>query len=82
VTYLPSVYRSGSRFSDMRERDTIDDELQLLATARRSIREQGSRASSRLVDELLDERNARTGIVKLFGNGCGAVDVSGLGGER
>jgi hypothetical protein len=22
------------------------------------------------------------GIVKLFGNGCGAVDVSGLGGER
>jgi hypothetical protein len=22
------------------------------------------------------------GIVKLFGNGCGAVDVSGLGGQR
>ena len=22
------------------------------------------------------------GIVKLFGNACGAVDVSGLGGER
>ena len=25
---------------------------------------------------------APEGIVKLFGNGCGAVDVSGLGGER
>ncbi len=24
----------------------------------------------------------KVGIVKLFGNGCGAVDVSGLGGER
>ncbi len=40
---------------------------------------------------LLIRRNDRTGelaylrcygIVKLFGNGCGAVDVSGLGGER
>ena len=25
---------------------------------------------------------ASGGIVKLFGNGCGAVDVRGLGGER
>ena len=27
-------------------------------------------------------RGVREGIVKLFENGCGAVDVSGLGGER
>ena len=27
-------------------------------------------------------RQRPDGIVKLFGNGCGAVDVSGLGGER
>ena len=26
-------------------------------------------------------RSSHGGIVKLFGNGCGAVDVSGLGGE-
>ena len=29
-----------------------------------------------------DTERAAAGIVKLFGNGCGAVDVSGLGGER
>ena len=28
------------------------------------------------------DKVGRQGIVKLFGNGCGAVDVSGLGGER
>ena len=41
----------------MRDRDTIDAELRLLAAVRRSIREQGGEPSSRQVDELLDERN-------------------------
>ena len=43
----------------MRDIDTIDDELRLLAAVRRSIREQGGEASSRQVDELLDERQTR-----------------------
>jgi hypothetical protein len=40
----------------MRDRETIDSELRLIALARRSIREQGGQPSSREVDELLDER--------------------------
>ena len=40
----------------MRDRDTIDAELRLLGAVRWSIREQGDEPSSRLVDELLDER--------------------------
>jgi hypothetical protein len=40
----------------MRDRETIDSELRLLAAGRRSIREQGGEPSSRQVDELLDER--------------------------
>ena len=39
----------------MRDRDTIDDELRLLATVRWSIRQHGGEPSSQ-VDELLDER--------------------------
>ena len=35
----------------MRDRDTIDNELHLLAAVRRSIREQGGEPSSRQVDE-------------------------------
>ena len=42
----------------MRDRETIDLELRLIALARRSIREQGGRPSIRQADELLDERLA------------------------
>jgi hypothetical protein len=41
----------------MRDLDTIDSELRLLAAVRRSIREHGDESSSRQVDELLDELN-------------------------
>ena len=40
----------------MRDRDTVDAELRLLAAVRAAIREQGGEPSSRQVDELLDER--------------------------
>lgn len=40
----------------MRDRETIDSELRLLAAELRSIREHGGEASTRQVDELLDER--------------------------
>jgi hypothetical protein len=43
------------RFGTMRDRETIDSELRLLAAVRRSIREHGGEPSSRQVDELLDE---------------------------
>ena len=42
----------------MRDLDTIDSELRLLAAVRWSIREHGGEPSSRHVDELLDERLA------------------------
>jgi hypothetical protein len=45
----------------MRDFDTIDSELRLLAAVRRSIREHGGEPSSRQVDELLDERLAHRG---------------------
>ena len=45
----------------MRDIDTIDSEPRLLAAVRWSIREHGGEPSNRLVDELLDERNARSG---------------------
>jgi Protein of unknown function (DUF732) len=40
----------------MRDRDTIDSELRMLAAQRRSIRERGGDLSSRQLDALLDER--------------------------
>jgi hypothetical protein len=40
----------------MRDRETIDSELRLIAQRRRSIGEQGGQLSSRQLDELLDER--------------------------
>jgi hypothetical protein len=40
----------------MRDRETIDAELRLIALARRSIREQGGQPSYQQVDALLDER--------------------------
>jgi len=40
----------------MRDRETIDSELRLLAARRRSIREHGDEPSSRQIDKLLDER--------------------------
>jgi hypothetical protein len=45
----------------MRDPDVIDSELRLIAAVRRSIREHGGEPSSRLVDELLDERNELNG---------------------
>jgi hypothetical protein len=47
--------------SVVRERETIDSELRLLAAVRRSIREHGGQPSSRQVDELLGERLAHRG---------------------
>jgi hypothetical protein len=41
----------------MRDFDTIDSELRLLAAVPRSIREHGGEPSSRHADELLDEHN-------------------------
>jgi len=38
--------------------ETVDSERRLLAAVRWSIREHGDEPSSRLVDELLDERRA------------------------
>jgi Protein of unknown function (DUF732) len=40
----------------MRDRETIDAELRLIASVRRSMREQGGQPSCRQADELLDER--------------------------
>ena len=37
---------------------------------------------SEAAGQLIDRKYPHRGIVKLFGNACGAVDVSGLGGER
>jgi hypothetical protein len=45
----------------VRDLDTIDSELRLLAAVRWSIREHGGEPSSRQVDELLDERLAHGG---------------------
>jgi hypothetical protein len=42
----------------MRDRETIDSELRLLAAKRRLIRDEGGQPSSRQADELLDERLA------------------------
>jgi hypothetical protein len=41
---------------DMRDRETIDSELRMLAAERRSIRARGGEPSNRQVDRLLDER--------------------------
>jgi hypothetical protein len=51
----------GFTLSPMRDLDTIDSELRLLAAVRWSIREHGGEPSSRQVDELLDERLAHCG---------------------
>ncbi|MGO9031038.1 hypothetical protein [Mycobacterium sp.] len=45
----------------MRDLDTIDSELRLITTVRRSIRQHGGEPSSRQVDGLLDERNQLIG---------------------
>jgi hypothetical protein len=45
----------------MRDRETIDSELRLLAVVRRSICAHGGDPSTRQVDELRDERNELTG---------------------
>ncbi len=40
----------------MRDRETIDSELRLIARRRQALREQGGELSFQQVDELLDER--------------------------
>jgi hypothetical protein len=52
MTFPPPHERTAA----MRDLDTIDSELRLLAAVRWSIREHGGKPSSRQVDELLDER--------------------------
>jgi hypothetical protein len=47
---------SNTNGATMRNLETIDSELRLLAAVRWSIREHGGEPSSRQVDELLDER--------------------------
>jgi hypothetical protein len=42
--------------SVVRDQETIDSELRLLAAGRRTVREYGIEPSNRQVDELLDER--------------------------
>ena len=44
------------KLSAIRDLDTIDSELRLIAALRWSIREHGGEPSGRQVDELLDER--------------------------
>jgi hypothetical protein len=46
--------------SVVRDQETIDSELQLLAARRRTVREYGIEPSNRQVDELLDERLAHS----------------------
>src|SRR5258708_14566427 len=48
--------RDAFRLTDMRDRETIDSELRLIALRRQSIREQGGQPSCQQADELLDER--------------------------
>ena len=48
-------------FGDMRDRETIDSELRLLAAVRRSIRKHPIEPSDRQADELLDERLSHRG---------------------
>ena len=52
-----ALFRTA-QLTDMRDLETIDAELRLLAVARRfACEEYGVRASTRLEDALLDERN-------------------------
>jgi hypothetical protein len=51
---------SNTNGATMRNLETIDSELRLLAAVRWSIREHGGEPSSRQVDELLDERGEWT----------------------
>jgi hypothetical protein len=47
----------------MRDREDIDSELRLLSAVRRAVREEGGPApTTRPVDDLLDERNARRAV--------------------
>jgi hypothetical protein len=52
----------------MRDLETIDSELRLLAAVRWSIREHDGEPSSRQVDALLDERNERNERNELTGS--------------
>ena len=54
-------FKKAGTLNDMRDLDIIDSELRLLAAVRWSIREHGGEPSSRLVNELLDERLAHRG---------------------
>ena len=59
TSLLETSIVEAPRFDDMRDRETIDSELRLLAAARRSIREHGIEPFNQ-VDELLDERLAHS----------------------
>jgi integrase len=69
----------------MRDIDTIDSELRLLAVVRWSIREHGGEPSSRHVDELLDERlgdfskvktgGVRAWVAEMVDDGAGAPTI-------
>jgi hypothetical protein len=58
---LTCALRFGRYVGRMRDRETIDSELRLLAAVRWSIRGHRGEPSSRQVDELLDERNQLIG---------------------
>ena len=50
-------FRRSRWLGGLRDFETIDSELRLLAAVRLSIREHGDEPPSRQVDELLDERH-------------------------
>jgi hypothetical protein len=52
----PRTRRYVLTLDGLRDRETIDAELRLLAAVRWSIREHGGEASSCHIDDLLDER--------------------------
>ena len=60
TTMLTWSVSSNTNGATMRNLETIDSELRLLAAVRWSIREHGGEPSSRQVDELLDERGELT----------------------
>jgi hypothetical protein len=66
--------RPSRRLSNRSASDSSADRLRVQAC-----NEVDPVQGKRLVDGI---DSGQMGIVKLFGNGCGAVDVSGLGGER
>lgn len=46
----------GARVTDMRDVETVDEDLAVLVTLRCMLRDHGIRPSARAMDDLLDER--------------------------